>query len=78
MSTRTRTVIECDGCGRTDVHDHIRIVGSREVGTQMWPKTVHICADCKAQGRYICELCGKVHSDDYPCREQIRAREQAR
>jgi len=75
MSTQRIAITECDGCGRTDVRDHIRIVGSSEVGTRMWPKTVHICRDCKAQGRYICELCDRVHSDEYPCREQLRARE---
>jgi len=77
MTTRRLNAIECDGCGCTDLDDHIRIAGSKEVGTRMWPKTVHICADCKKQGRYICELCNKVHSNDYPCREQIRLREMA-
>ena len=76
MSTHAKAVTECDGCGRTD-DDHAKIVGSSEVGTRMWPRTLHICADCKKQGRYICELCNKVHSDDYPCREQIRLREMA-
>ncbi|HUW12917.1 MAG TPA: hypothetical protein VM537_24535 [Anaerolineae bacterium] len=78
MSTHARTVIECDGCGRNDLDDHVQIIGSREVGSVMWPRTVHICADCKDQDRYICRLCNKVHGDDNPCREQIRAREQTR
>ena len=75
MSTHARTVIECDGCGRTDVDDGIDIVGSMSVGSIMWPHEIHICADCREQERYICRLCNKVHSDDYPCREQIRLRE---
>ncbi|MBO0719313.1 MAG: hypothetical protein J2P41_00700 [Blastocatellia bacterium] len=79
MSTRTITYRVCDGCHRTDREpDPIVIVSSKTI-TQ-WAdatKTLDVCQACDEAGKFICNLCARVHDDAHPCDALRRRMEEA-
>ena len=70
MSRYKIVVIRCNGCGRTNFHDGIEIVNSKEFSfSGEWSGTIvrDICLDCANQGKYICHYCREVHDDENLC-----------
>lgn len=78
MTTRQILHTICNGCGRSSLHDEIRIVQTedkhRGIATT---QTLDVCEDCANQDRYICRLCNDVHSDDEPCEGVERMADEA-
>jgi hypothetical protein len=74
MSHRTITYRICDGCSQDDLHDGAEIIATEHRrSTWSWSDktpTIDLCLTCSDKGRYICNLCQTVHSDDNPCERQ--------
>ena len=67
MTTRTVTYKTCNGCGNSTL-DGAEIVKSYS----RWEydpdaQTIDVCADCDADGKFICRYCNEVHNDYHPC-----------
>lgn len=72
MSHFAITITRCDGCGKTDHDDRVRIV--KTLNRHNWPDTatVDICEDCQSSGKFICHSCRRVHDDSHPCEAMKR------